>query len=76
MENPVDWNKVLYTVDEKNAALLPPTQKNQKPKRFRKKDWNKVIGYVDENDVFQKSLDDYMNKNPKGRDDIPVTTRR
>ena len=71
----VDWNKPLFKVDEENAALLPPTRKN--PKRFRKKDWNKVIGCVDENDVFQKSLDDYMNKNPKGRDDIPtVTTRR
>ena len=74
MEKPVDWNKPLFKVDEENAALLPPTQK--KPKRFRKKDWNKGIGYVDENDVFQKSLDDYMTKNKKGRDDIPVTTRR
>ena len=74
MEKPVTWNEPLFKVDEENAALLPPTQK--KPKRFRKKDWNKVIGYVDENDVFQKSLDDYKNKNPKGRDDIPVTTRR
>ena len=74
MEKPVNWNEPLFKFDEKNATLLPPTQK--KPKRFRKKDWNKVIGYVDENDVFQKSLDDYMNKNPKGRDDIPVTTRR
>ena len=25
---------------------------------------------------FQKSLDDYASKNKKGRDDIPVTTRR
>lgn len=25
---------------------------------------------------FTDSLNDYMNKNPKGRDDIPVTTRR
>ena len=74
MEKPADWNKPLFKVDEENATLLPPTQ--QKPKRFRKKDWNKVIGCVDENDVFQKSLDDYMTKNKKGRDDIPVTTRR
>ena len=31
---------------------------------------------VDEMADFQKSLDDYASKNPKGRDDIPVTTRR
>ena len=30
----------------------------------------------DEMADFQKSLDDYAKKNPKGRDDIPVTTRR
>lgn len=27
-------------------------------------------------DCFTDSLNDYMNKNKKGRDDIPVTTRR
>lgn len=31
---------------------------------------------VDEMTDFQKSLDDYAAKNKKGRDDIPVTTRR
>ena len=31
---------------------------------------------VDEMVDFQKSLDDYASKNKKGRDDIPVTTRR
>ena len=31
---------------------------------------------VDEMADFQKSLDDYASKNKKGRDDIPVTTRR
>lgn len=31
---------------------------------------------VDELADFQKSLDDYASKNKKGRDDIPVTTRR
>ena len=30
----------------------------------------------DEMADFQKSLDDYASKNKKGRDDIPVTTRR
>ena len=30
----------------------------------------------DEMTAFQKSLDDYADKNKKGRDDIPVTTRR
>lgn len=30
----------------------------------------------DEMADFQKSLDDYVAKNKKGRDDIPVTTRR
>ena len=27
-------------------------------------------------DLYMKDLDDYMSKNKKGRDDIPVTTRR
>ena len=27
-------------------------------------------------DTFTKELSDYKDKNPKGRDDIPVTTRR
>jgi hypothetical protein len=31
---------------------------------------------TDEMADFQKSLDDYASKNKKGRDDIPVTTRR
>ena len=31
---------------------------------------------VDELADFQKSLDDYASKNKKGREDIPVTTRR
>ena len=31
---------------------------------------------VDEMADFQKSLDDYASKNKKGRDDIPVATRR
>lgn len=31
---------------------------------------------VDEMADFQKSLDDYAAKNKKGRDDIPVATRR
>lgn len=31
---------------------------------------------VDEMEDFQKSLDDYAAKNKKGRDDIPVATRR
>lgn len=35
-------------------------------------------GKVEEDEMadFQKSLDDYAAKNKKGRDDIPVTTRR
>jgi hypothetical protein len=35
-------------------------------------------GEIEEDEMadFQKSLDDYAKKNPKGRDDIPVTTRR
>ena len=30
----------------------------------------------DDLDLYMKDLNDYMSKNPKGRDDIPVTTRR
>ncbi len=47
---------------------------------------NKALSEIDTNDNgkievdemadFQKSLDDYAAKNKKGRDDIPVTTRR
>jgi len=47
---------------------------------------NKALSEIDTNDNgkiekdemvdFQKSLDDYASKNKKGRDDIPVTTRR
>ena len=35
-------------------------------------------GEIEEDEMadFQKSLDDYASKNKKGRDDIPVTTRR
>ena len=35
-------------------------------------------GEIEEDEMadFQKSLDDYAAKNKKGRDDIPVTTRR
>lgn len=35
-------------------------------------------GKIEEDEMadFQKSLDDYASKNKKGRDDIPVTTRR
>ena len=35
-------------------------------------------GKIEEDEMadFQKSLDDYAAKNKKGRDDIPVTTRR
>ena len=75
MEKPVNWNEPLYEVDEENAVLKQPSRK--KPKKFKKRNWNDVIGCVDEETgTFQKSLDDYMNKNPKGREDIPVTTRR
>ena len=31
---------------------------------------------VDEMEDFQKSLDDYAKKNPKGREDIPATYKR
>lgn len=30
----------------------------------------------DDLDLYMKDLNDYMDKNKKGRDDIPVTTRR
>lgn len=44
----------------------------------RTRDWldtNKEVEAREE-EKFQKWLDDYMAKNKKGRDDIPVTTRR
>lgn len=36
----------------------------------------KNAGQNNEMENFTNSLNDYMTKNPKGRDDIPVTTRR
>jgi hypothetical protein len=36
----------------------------------------KNAGQKSEMENFTNSLNDYMSKNPKGRDDIPVTTRR
>jgi hypothetical protein len=69
-------------VNDKNIDAIkdnftPPGAKSQKKKLKDAIDTNdngKIE--VDEMADFQKSLDDYASKNKKGRDDIPVTTRR
>lgn len=67
----INWSQQLGNVDEENATVTH----EKLPMKSSKPNWNEVIR-TDELDDFEKSLGDYMNKNPKGRDDIPVTTRR
>ena len=55
--------KVEYVFDEEDVEDDIDTNDNGKIE-------------TDELDSFTKDLEDYKDKNPKGRDDIPVTTRR
>lgn len=66
-----------FSIDAIKDNFTPPGAKSQKKKLKDAIDTNdngKIE--VDEMADFQKSLDDYASKNKKGRDDIPVTTRR
>lgn len=69
-------------VNDKNIDAIkdnftPPGAKSQKEELKDEIDTNDNGEIeVDEMADFQKSLDDYASKNKKGRDDIPVTTRR
>lgn len=65
------------SIDAIKDNFTPPGAKSQKEKLKDKIDTNNNGEIeVDEMADFQKSLDDYASKNKKGRDDIPVTTRR
>ena len=66
-----------FSIDAIKDNFTPPGAKSQKEDVKDEIDTNddgKIE--VDEMADFQKSLDDYASKNKKGRDDIPVTTRR
>jgi hypothetical protein len=56
------------------SGLTGPRESEQLKEEIDTNDNGKIE--VDEMADFQKSLDDYAAKNKKGRDDIPVTTRR
>lgn len=66
-----------FSIDAIKDNFTPPGAKSQKEKLKEEVDTNDNGEIeVDEMADFQKSLDDYAAKNKKGRDDIPVTTRR
>ena len=66
-----------FSIDAIKDNFTPPGAKSQKEKVKDEIDTNDNGEIeVDEMADFQKSLDDYAAKNKKGRDDIPVTTRR
>ena len=66
-----------FSIDAIKDNFTPPGAKSQKEKVKDEIDTNDNGEIeVDEMADFQKSLDDYASKNKKGRDDIPVTTRR
>ena len=66
-----------FSIDAIKDNFTPPGAKSQKEELEDEIDTNDNGEIeVDEMADFQKSLDDYASKNKKGRDDIPVTTRR
>ena len=72
------FGKDFYkSVDAIKDNFTPPSAKSKKKEIKDEIDTNDN-GKIEksEMDCFTDSLNDYMNKNPKGRDDIPVTTRR
>lgn len=73
-------NLDLYKSPHGTSSLedfIPPGAESQKEELKDEIDTNDNGEIeVDEMADFQKSLDDYASKNKKGRDDIPVTTRR
>lgn len=70
-DNPyVDLDKLLDEWDKEETGI-EPNDKKEKPEPA---DDGGVE--VDELSAYTKDLEDYMGKNKKGRDDIPVTTRR
>ncbi len=74
------------SIDAIKDNFTPPGAKSQKDKDEDVKVEEVDTSAIDEKDsgkseeddldLYMKDLDDYMTKNKKGRDDIPVTTRR
>lgn len=81
-ENSSDYKKYVDTITSFEKANNYPSwlEKNPFETMYSKKDEidTNDNGEIEEDEMadFQKSLDDYASKNKKGRDDIPVTTRR
>ena len=83
-----DEDKATYRVYTDGSDKFEKIKDDVKDSPFKDPNYevNKVLSDIDTNDNgkvevdemadFQKSLDDYASKNKKGRDDIPVTTRR
>ena len=75
-----------FSIDAIKDNFTPPGAKSQKEKDEDIKVEDVDTSAIDEKDSgkseeddldeYIKDLDDYMSKNKKGRDDIPVTTRR
>ena len=65
------------SIDAIKDNFTPPGAKSKKKEIKDEIDTNDN-GKIEksEMDCFTDSLNDYMTKNPKGRDDIPVATRR
>ena len=73
-----------YDVENKGGVyMIKPKPENSMSVKSQKEEIKDEIdtddnGKIEKDEMadFQKSLDDYAAKNKKGRDDIPVTTRR
>jgi hypothetical protein len=61
------------TMKEEHLEKMPPNMRSSWENHVKK-----IIGANNEDELssYTKALEDYVSKNKKGRDDIPVTTRR
>lgn len=83
-----DEDKATYRVYTDGSDKFEKIKDDVKDSPFKDPNYevNKALSEIDTNDNgeieksemenFTDSLNDYMSKNKKGRDDIPVTTRR
>ena len=76
-------NAKSYGTPESRAKYMKDYyEQEHKDAMERVKDFRNIQNYVKnqgkntEMEDYTNSLNDYMDKNPRGRDDIPVTTRR
>lgn len=70
-----DWEKVDKDI-QKEVSTDKRSPGQYVADDIEREHMEKVFGDDDDIDVYIKDLNDYMSKNKKGRDDIPVTTRR